>query len=148
MSEPAIDRQPFANLKARQSFARRQQITAAVFALRTEVNEMSPLSTLPHPQCTVSRIMEAVAEYFGLATIDLISVRKTRDVVNPRQIAMYLCLTETRHASPYVSRRFGRRDRKAADDAAHNVAWMLSQGNERLKADIAAIKDRLGLNLG
>lgn len=88
--------------------------------------------------------MEAVAEFYGLATIDLLSVRKTRDVTEPRGIAMFLCFCETDRSANNIAGRFGR-DRTSVEDAAGRVALLLTQGNERLAKDVAAIRLKLGL---
>lgn len=44
---------------------------------------------------TVSLIQHVVANHFGIARIDMASKRRTKDVVLPRQVAMYFSRTMT-----------------------------------------------------
>jgi len=150
----AINRSP-ADARTRQSFARRRKAIARASLVSIGVNEMSPLSPQPRPQVTVSRILEAVAEYHGLAMIDLISIAQTRgstargtkDVSYPRQIAMFLCCCEIDRSQSYIAGRFGR-DPATVREGAGNIALLLMQGNERAAKDVAAIRAKLGLTEG
>ena len=59
---------------------------------------------------TISLIQSVVAKSFNLTKLDLISQRRTHNVVLPRQIAMYLAKTLTLRSYPEIGRRFGQRD--------------------------------------
>lgn len=58
----------------------------------------------------VSFIICMVAEHFGMSKTDLISARRTRDVVRPRQIVSYLAKTMTLRSLPEIGRLLGNRD--------------------------------------
>jgi hypothetical protein len=60
---------------------------------------------------------------FDIACVDLVSVRRTKGVVYPRQIAMYLCKTLTLHSLAEIGRRFGNRDHTTVLHAIRKVAY-------------------------
>jgi len=61
-------------------------------------------------QVTVDEIQRQTAEYFNIRLADLLSERRSRNIVRPRQIAMYLAKEMTRNSLPEIGRRFGGRD--------------------------------------
>ena len=58
----------------------------------------------------VEDILRIVAKHYGVSRADLLSSRRTANVVRPRQIAMYLAKTLTLRSLPEIGRRFGGRD--------------------------------------
>lgn len=56
---------------------------------------------------TVETIQKAVCEYFGLKMQDLKSKRRTKDLVNARQIAMYLSRNNTKLSLAEIGNLFG-----------------------------------------
>lgn len=59
---------------------------------------------------TIDLIQRTVARHYGVTKHDMLSERRTANVVLPRQIAMYLCKRLTPRSLPEVGRRFGGRD--------------------------------------
>jgi chromosomal replication initiator protein len=62
------------------------------------------------PEITVEHIQNIVADYYGLTVTDLISRKKTQNIVYPRQIAMYLSRKLMDVSFPDVGKFFGGRD--------------------------------------
>ena len=60
------------------------------------------------PVVTFDSIAGAVCEHFSLRPGDLRSKRRTRSVVVPRQLAMYLCRRLMRASFPHIGELFGR----------------------------------------
>lgn len=58
----------------------------------------------------VLKIAKHVAKAYNIDLIDLLSVRRTRDVVFPRQVVMYLCKRLTVKSLPQIGRQLGNRD--------------------------------------
>jgi chromosomal replication initiator protein len=58
----------------------------------------------------MNNIQKTVADYFGLRHADLISQRRQRSVVRPRQMAMALAKELTEHSLPEIGDGFGGRD--------------------------------------
>lgn len=59
---------------------------------------------------TISRVLEAVTEHFGLGIHDLIGPSRAIKATWPRQIAMFLCTKLTAQSSTNIGRKIGGRD--------------------------------------
>ena len=59
---------------------------------------------------TIENIQKTVADYFKLRISDLISKRRYRSIVRPRQIAMALARELTNRSFPEIGAAFGDRD--------------------------------------
>ena len=71
------------------------------------------LRDLMRAQATVislSNIQKTVADYYQLKLSDLLSVRRTRSLARPRQVAMALAKELTEHSLPEIGEAFGGRD--------------------------------------
>ena len=58
----------------------------------------------------IEDIQRIVARHYNVSRQELVSNRRTRVIVKPRQIAMYLAKTLTPRSFPEIGRRFGGRD--------------------------------------
>jgi chromosomal replication initiator protein len=59
---------------------------------------------------TIDEIKREVAAYFGIKITDLVSKRRTQNLVYPRQLAMHLCRQLTSSSLPVIGKMFGGRD--------------------------------------
>lgn len=59
---------------------------------------------------TIPGIQESVAEYFNLNVSDLVGKSRVKEIVIPRQIAMYLAREITQESLPAIGRSFGGKD--------------------------------------
>lgn len=59
---------------------------------------------------TIEDIQKEVCSFYGVPMRDLLSHRRDRQIVRPRQIAMYLAKELTTRSLPEIGRRFGGRD--------------------------------------
>ena len=80
-------------------------------------------------QPRVADIRKVVAEIAGVEDNDLLSGRRTRAVVRPRQVAMYIAKTVTSRSLPEIGRRFGGRDHTTVLHAVRKVAMLRSIGD-------------------
>jgi chromosomal replication initiator protein len=70
---------------------------------------------------TIENIQKLVAEYFKIRVADLLSSRRTRSITRPRQIAMSLAKSLTRHSLPEIGNAFGGRDHTTVIHACRKV---------------------------
>ncbi len=70
---------------------------------------------------SVEEIQKKVADYFNIRFNDMISVRRSRLVARPRQVAMYLSKTYTPKSLPEIGRMFGGRDHTTVMHAIKKV---------------------------
>lgn len=98
----------------------------------------------PAPVITIDRVQRAIAQEYGVTRNDLISSRRTKDIVRPRQIAMYLARHMTPRSLPEIARRFGGRDHTTALHAVRRISSLIEADSglmihvEYLKAKICA----------
>jgi len=91
---------------------------------------------------TVDEIQKAVAGYFDLSIEDILSKRRTKTVVRPRHIAMYLAKSMTTRSLPDIGRRFGGRDHSTVIHAVTKITELLPS-DAVLAEDVEAIRRAL-----
>jgi chromosomal replication initiator protein len=94
---------------------------------------------------TISIIQDIVASYFNLRVEELKSQRRTRNVVYPRQIAMYLSRKLTDMSLPKIGEEFGGRDHTTVIHAYEKISDNLNS-DENLQKTIEDITKKLTQN--
>jgi chromosomal replication initiator protein len=90
----------------------------------------------------IEEIQRIVARHYNVSRGDLLSSRRTANVVRPRQIAMYLAKTLTLRSLPEIGRRFGGRDHTTVLHAVRKIEGLV--GNDgALAEEIESIKREL-----
>jgi chromosomal replication initiator protein len=87
----------------------------------------------------VEDILRVVSKHYGVSRADLLSSRRTANVVRPRQIAMYLAKTLTLRSLPEIGRRFGGRDHTTVLHAVRKIEGLV-QGDKVLADEIDSLK--------
>jgi chromosomal replication initiator protein len=78
---------------------------------------------------TVNRIVARVSDHFHVPTADLVSARRTRAVLLPRQVSMYLSRQMTTLSLHEIGACFGGRDHTTVLHACRKVAEALTSDN-------------------
>jgi chromosomal replication initiator protein len=73
----------------------------------------------------IEDIQRVVARHYNVSKSDLLSSRRTRTIVRPRQIAMYLAKVLTPRSLPEIGRRFGGRDHTTVLHAVRKIEGMI-----------------------
>jgi chromosomal replication initiator protein len=90
----------------------------------------------------IEDIQRVVARRYNVSRSDLLSSRRTANVVRPRQVAMYLAKTMTLRSLPEIGRRFGGRDHTTVLHAVRKIEHLV--GNDATLADeIESLKREL-----
>ena len=90
----------------------------------------------------IEDIIKTVSRHFGVSKPDILSQRRHRSVVWPRQIGMYLAKQLTARSLPEIGRRFGNRDHTTVLHAIRKIEGALD-GNQRLRDEIDDLKKML-----
>ncbi|MBE7183147.1 MAG: chromosomal replication initiator protein DnaA [Methylobacterium mesophilicum] len=69
----------------------------------------------------IEDIQRVVARHYNVSKTELLSNRRTRTVVKPRQVAMYLAKIMTPRSLPEIGRRFGGRDHTTVLHAVRKI---------------------------
>jgi len=91
---------------------------------------------------TFKQILEGVAEYYDVATQDLVNRCRRRDIVRPRQIAMFLMRAELQASYPGIGEQLGGRDHTTAMHAYEKISKELEQ-DEELEQELNTIKSKI-----
>lgn len=87
----------------------------------------------------IEDIQKIVARQFNVSKNDLLSNRRTRVIVRPRQIAMYLAKVMTPRSLPEIGRRFGGRDHTTVLHAVRKIESLTSD-DQKLEHEIELLK--------
>jgi len=86
-----------------------------------------------------AQILKCVSEFFGVSIEDLISRNRRKEVVEPRQIAMYLLRDISELSYPYIGEKMGR-DHTTAIHSFEKINQEINR-NPALNQKILTIKD-------
>lgn len=78
-------------------------------------------------EITPKMIIEFTAKYFGIQAEEIMSADRSRTVVGPRQVAMYLCRELTDLSLPKVGEAFGGRDHTTVMHAVKKIAKSMNE---------------------
>jgi chromosomal replication initiator protein len=98
---------------------------------------LSPLRVV-----TPSKIIRVVAQFYELKEKELLLSCRKKEIVYPRQIAMYLLRKELKCSYPYIGRKFHGKDHTTAIYAFEKINKEL-QENKKLEDEITLIKERI-----
>jgi chromosomal replication initiator protein len=90
----------------------------------------------------VEDILRIVSRHFAVSKADILSDRRHRSVVRPRQIGMYLAKQLTSRSLPEIGRRFGNRDHTTVLHAIRKIDKEMGD-NPHLKEEIEELKRQL-----
>ncbi len=79
------------------------------------------------PEISIERIQEVVSDRFGISLQELLGQRRSRSVVYPRHVAMYLCRELTDSSLPKIGRHFGGRDHTTVINATSNITKLIRE---------------------
>ncbi len=111
------------------------------------VNEISKILSgisflSPSKKISYKAILQAVAEFYDININYLISRCRKKELVYPRQIAMYLIREELKNSYPFIGEKLGGRDHTTVMYACEKLTKELEK-NEPLQQEINLIKDRI-----
>ena len=87
----------------------------------------------------VDDILRTVSKHYGVNRGDLLSGRRNRSIVRPRQIGMYLAKLLTSRSLPEIGRRFGNRDHTTVLHAIRKIEQLMGDDNQ-LREEIELLK--------
>ena len=90
----------------------------------------------------IEDILRIVSRHYAVSKQDILSQRRHRSVVRPRQVGMYLAKHLTQRSLPEIGRRFGDRDHTTVLHAIRKIDREVGE-NPRLKDEIDDLKRQL-----
>ena len=88
------------------------------------------------------KIIQTVAEFYDLKEKEILSSSRKKEIVKPRQIAMFLLRKELKNSYPFIGRKFGGKDHTTVIHACEKITKEIMI-NEKLDNEISLIKERI-----
>jgi len=107
------------------------------------LNNLAPQRT----PCSPPRVIQIVAEFYGLTGADLLGRTRTAPVAFARQVAMYLLREENGLSLPAIGDHLGGRDHTTVRHGVEKITRDL-EGQENLRRDISSLREKLYLAQG
>ena len=89
-----------------------------------------------------SGIIDAVCKYFKISSADIISKKKTKNIVEPRMIAIYLITELLPMLLVQIGEMFGGRDHTTVIHARDKISEEI-KSNPRIKVTVADIRNMI-----
>jgi chromosomal replication initiator protein len=119
------------------------KLTGQPITLEMAEREMRDLVRTPeNRRVRIEDIQRVVARQYNVSRADLLSSRRTANVVRPRQIAMFLAKTLTLRSLPEIGRRFGGRDHTTVLHAVRKIENLVNN-DAGLAEEIELLKRQL-----
>lgn len=91
---------------------------------------------------TAQEVIKAVADFFEIPISDLTNRSRKKEVVEPRQIAMYILRDSLKLSYPHIGEKLGKRDHTTVIHACEKISKDIAQ-NGQLNQKIMMIKERV-----
>ena len=88
------------------------------------------------------KVIKAVADFYEIVERDLLTTSRRKEIVKPRQIAMYLLREELKCSFPFIGERLGKKDHTTAIHAYKKIIEELKKSND-LQNELKIIKEKI-----
>ncbi len=119
-----------------------QKINNLTPDLETAKSSLKTLFLSPNKVANPKKIIRTVAEFYDLKEKDLFSSSRKKEIVRPRQIAMFLLRETLKSSYPFIGRKFGGKDHTTAIHACGKITKEL-ESDENLTNEVDLIKQRI-----
>lgn len=88
------------------------------------------------------QIVERCAKYYQISVEDMMGPKRDKDIVLPRQVAMYLLRSELHLSFPKIAQELGRKDHTTAIHSVEKIE-KCSELDPTIRTALGEIKERL-----
>lgn len=114
--------------------------------LATASEALKDILPPPRPKTiTIETIQKTVCEYYGIQMNELLSKKRHKPIVFPRQVAMYLCRNLTEASYPQIGDQFGGRDHTTVLHAYDKIEKQLLI-DEKLNLTVKELSQKIDPN--
>jgi len=102
------------------------------------------VSNIQAKSLTPKEVIEAVSRFYDISFKDLIGNSRKKELVWPRQVAIYIIREELNTSYPSIGHELGGRDHTTAMHAYNKISQEIkNRGNEKIKQEIVSVKQLL-----
>lgn len=106
---------------------------------------MSALGNLISPKSksiSFEKIIETVAGFYNINIDELLGTKRTKEIVVPRQIVMYLLRQELQYSFPQIATKIGKKDHTTIIYGCEKIEKEIKTG-DNIQREISLIKEKL-----
>ena len=118
------------------------KLRGALPSLDEIAKKLTSISTPPSKKVSHKAIIQAVADFYDINVSHLVNRCRKKEMVWPRQVAMYLMREELKSSYPFIGEKLGGRDHTTVMYAYEKLMREL-ENNESLQQELILIKERL-----
>jgi chromosomal replication initiator protein len=105
-------------------------------------NILNTYLSTPYKKTSPQIVLKAVADFYSISMNDLLKRSRKKEIVRPRQIAMFLLREETKLSFPEIGQKLGGRDHSTVIHACEKIKEEFNV-DEPLKQELILIKERV-----
>ncbi len=91
---------------------------------------------------TPKKIIQEVADFYEIKEKDILSKSRKKEIVKPRQIAMYLLREDLKGSFPFIGRKFNGKDHTTAIHSYKKILAEIKK-DKKLEEEIGLIRERI-----
>jgi chromosomal replication initiator protein len=119
------------------------QLNGTTITLESAKEILSSVLESPKKKAVhMDKIVEAVCGYYNIVHSEIFSKSRRKEIVRPRQIAMYILRKDNGSSFPSIGSSFGGRDHTTAMHACEKIEDDLEM-DENLRQDLALIRQKI-----
>ncbi len=118
------------------------QISNKIPDLKEVKNILNAYVSVPYRKTSPQTILKSVADFYNITLADLTKRSRKKEVVGPRQVAMYLLREEIKLSFPEIGQKLGGRDHSTVIHACEKIKREEAV-DEVLKQEITLIRERI-----
>lgn len=120
------------------------QLTGAPLTVEMATSTLADLLARP-TSLSVDQIIRLVAEYYGVEIAAVVGQSRSKELVRPRQIAMYLARQEAGASLPHIGTAMGGRDHTTILYGVNKMVEEIEH-DDSLRREVLSIRERLYRN--
>lgn len=116
-----------------------QQLSRSPMTVDLAASAVRDLAHTAEPvRVRIEDILQIIGRHYSVSRSDLLSPRRARSIVRPRQVGMYLAKKLTSRSLPEIGKRFGGRDHSTVLHAVRKIEELL-KSDEKLAREVAVL---------
>jgi len=119
-----------------------QGITNKKINLEEAKRTLDKILFAPKKRINPQSLIKSVAEFYNLTDKEILDSSRKKEIVRPRQIAMFLLREELKESFPFIGKKFGGKDHTTAMYAYQKISKEVKK-NQNLAEELKLIKKRL-----
>jgi chromosomal replication initiator protein len=118
------------------------QLTNTSLNVETARAALADLVTRPTSSLSLDEVLHVIADFYHLSVEDLANRSRSKELVKPRQVAMYMAREELQATLPQIGEALGGRDHTTVMYGVEKIAREVEQ-DDGLRREIVMIREKL-----